>query len=263
MKNSFEDCISLENVSNINNILESCFRGCVKLSRVEIADDAAKIGIKSFENCNSLESIKIPSSIKTISEYAFINCRNLKIIEFQQRNSLTKISINSFLECNSLQSINNFESDNYKCIDNTLYLKNETGEYLIFHAFKSSDKILRINCSVICSYSFNECIAIEKINILPNSVSLIEKYSFNKCFNLQHINFPLSVHSVESHSFVECHSIRYPLIIENTSNDYIKMIIESGISPHIIISCQPTANLQAIKQLFNNSPNLYWRYLSK
>ncbi|EAY14975.1 leucine Rich Repeat domain protein, putative [Trichomonas vaginalis G3] len=238
MNNAFENCIKLQSVNNLNNIPDSCFCGCTNLRSVNILENSRLIGYKSFENCYSLESINIPSFIETISEYSFLNCIKLNSINFTERNNLVKISNNSFSGCNSLQKISNFDSDRCKCIDNTIYYKNKTGEYLIFHLNRSLDKTLIINCSVICSYSFNECNNIYNITILPSSVSLIEKYSFNNCLNLQHINFPLSVQNVESHSFVECRSIRCPLIIENTKLDFLRMIIYSGIPRNLIVSCK-------------------------
>ncbi|EAY14966.1 surface antigen BspA-like [Trichomonas vaginalis G3] len=238
MNNAFENCVKLLNVSGILNIPDNCFSGCTNLEIVNILDNSRFIGSKSFENCYSLENISIPSSVQFISEYSFLNCVGLKSIILIAENDIKKISNNSFAGCISLQNISNFESANCKCIDNTLYYKNKTCEYLAFHLNHSLDKALIINCNVICSYSFNECNNICNITILPNSVSLIEKYSFNNCLNLQHINFPLSVEAVESFSFNECHSICCPLIIENTKLDYIRMIIYSGIPRHLILSCE-------------------------
>ncbi|EAY14952.1 surface antigen BspA-like [Trichomonas vaginalis G3] len=266
MRNAFENCNNLVNVSNIADVLENCFSGCIKLADVKIRDNAAKIAYKSFEKCYSLESIKIPSSIEIISEHAFANCVSLKSIIFSETNNLLKISFNSFSGCNSLENISNFDSDKYKCFDNTLYYKNETGIDLIFHAFNSSDKVLILNCNVICSYSFTDCNNVYNISISPNSVSLIEKFSFYSCKNLKYINFPLSVETVESNSFTDCPSLRCPLIIENITIDYLRMIVDSGIPSRLLFSCHILAgsyNIQIIKRIVSNSPSLFWKHLSK
>ena len=250
----------------MTNIQDKCFSGCSNLSTISIMEVTTLIGIRSFENCNSLYKITIPSSVKTISEYAFINCNNLRSITFSQENSLSKISINSISGCESLKSISNFESDKYKCIDNTIYYKNNTKLDLIYHLSKSIDKVLLINCDVICRYSFNHSNNIVNISLSSNSVSLIESYSFNECKNLKYINFPLSVETVSTHAFHECKSIRCPLIIENKTSEYLIMIVKSGIPPKLIISCRVvhgTNNIKLLKQICNTSPNLYWRHLSK
>ncbi|KAI5491146.1 antigen BSP-related family, partial [Trichomonas vaginalis G3] len=197
MNNAFENCIKLKKVRNITNIPYHCFCGCTNLEEVTIREGSEEIGYKSFENCSSLLSIKIPQSFKIISEYSFLYCKKLKSIIFSETNSLDTFSINSISECESLTNISNFSSEKYKCIDNTLYYKNNNKWELIFHLSSSKDKELNISCDVICSYSFNSSNNIEKINITSDSVSVIEEHSFNNCLNLKYINFPLSVSDVE------------------------------------------------------------------
>ncbi|EAX97165.1 Leucine Rich Repeat family protein [Trichomonas vaginalis G3] len=265
MNNAFENCIKLNTVKNISNINDNCFCGCTNLEKVTIQEGSIRIGIKSFENCSSLESIKIPQSIKTISKYSFLYCKKLKSIIFNETNSLDFFSINSISECNCLTNISNFSSDKYKCIDNTLYYKNNTKWELIFHLSQSKDKELDISCDVICSYSFNSSNNIEKINITSESVSVIEHYSFNNCLNLKYINFPLSVSDVETQAFHECKSLQCPLI-ENTSPGYVQMIVDSGIPRRLMISCHiahVSKNLLSLKSLRYPSIHLFWKHLSK
>ncbi|EAY16126.1 surface antigen BspA-like [Trichomonas vaginalis G3] len=266
--NSFENCINLENVTNMTDIPNECFSGCTKLSTIGIMEGATYIGVRSFENCISLENIIIPSSVEKISEYAFINCNNLKSITFSETNSLSNISINSISGCESLKNISNFVSNNhkYKCIDNTIYYQNDTKLDLIYHLSHSIDDVLVIKCDVICQYSFNHSNNIVNISLSSESVSHIESYSFNDCKNLKYINFPLSVEIVSTFAFHECKSIRCPLVIENKAIDYIRMIIESGIPPKLLISCRVvhgTNKLQVIKRIYNKTQGIFWRYLSK
>ncbi|EAX97753.1 Leucine Rich Repeat family protein [Trichomonas vaginalis G3] len=266
MTNAFENCIKLKNVNNILNIPNYCFYGCTKLVEVTIREGSESIGYKSFENCSSLLCIKIPQSFKIISKYSFLHCKKLKSIIFSETNSLDSFSINSISECKSLTNISNFSSDKYRCIDNTLYYKNNTKWELIFHLSESKDKELNINCSVICSYSFNSSNNIEKINIESDSVSVIEDHSFNKCLNLKYINFPLSVSDVEIDAFHDCKSIRCPLIIENTSTDYLKMIVSSGIPRRLMVSCHiahVSKNYLNHKYLRYPSTHLFWKHLTK
>ncbi|EAY10314.1 Leucine Rich Repeat family protein [Trichomonas vaginalis G3] len=266
MSNAFENCRYLKKVSNIRNIPDNCFCGCTKLVEVTIREGSESIGYKSFENCSSLLCIKIPQSFKIISKYSFLYCKKLKSIIFSETNSLDSFSINSISECESLANISNFSSYKYKCIDNTLYYKNNTKWELIFHLSSSKDKELNISCDVICSYSFNSSNNIEKINITSDSVSVIEKHSFNNCLNLKYINFPLSVSDVEIDAFHECKSIRCPLIIENTSTDYLQMIVSSGIPRRLMISCHiahVSNNLLNHKYLRYPFTHLFWKHLTK
>ncbi|EAY17840.1 hypothetical protein TVAG_010640 [Trichomonas vaginalis G3] len=264
MENAFENCIKLKNVSNILNIPDNCFCGCKCLEEVTIREGSKKIGIKSFENCSSLESITIPQSIRIISEYSFLDCNKLKSIIFSETNLLGNFSISSISECKSLTNISDFSSDKYKCIDNTLYYKNNTKWELIFHLSNSEDKELDINCSIICSYSFNCSNNIENITIISDSVSVIEDHSFNNCLNLKYINFPLSVSDVEIDAFHDCNSIRCLLIIENTSTDYLHMIVSSGIPKRLMTSCHiahVSKNRLMLKFLRYHSTHIFWKHL--
>lgn len=266
MGNVFEDCLKLENISNLNNIFDYCFHGCIKLKNADIREGSEKIGVGSFDSCFSLESINIPSTVKIISDYAFNHCNKLKSIIFTETNSLEKISINSISNCESLSNISSFSSNQYKCESNTLYNKRNSKYYLIHHLCKSHDRVLILNCDVICSYSFNQSIHIENVSIISNSVSLIETNSFNNCNNLKYINFPFCVEIVEPFSFNKCHSIRCPLIIENTSIDYLKMINQSGIPIRLMIKCkvvQGSNILQNIRKLYNSSAKIFFRHLCK
>ncbi|EAX88888.1 surface antigen BspA-like [Trichomonas vaginalis G3] len=250
MDNAFENCISLKSVSNIFNIPERCFAGCINLREISFCENTEIIGIRAFENCYSLETITIPASVQIISEYSFLNCRKLKSITFSSINSLSFIAVNSISVCDSLTNISNFESDKYKSIDNTLYRKNESGEYLIYHLSNSINDMLTVNCDTICSYSFNHSNNIQKIKIV--SVYLIEEFSFNNCINLKYINFPLSVQTVQPIAFNECRSIKCPLIIENQSSTYIKMLVDSGIPQSIITSCKNSRSPNIDKLLLDN-----------
>ena len=195
------------------------------------------IGNYAFRDCSSLKKIEIPSSIIMISDYAFINCTKLEIIKFSKSNKLENFSILSISNCVSLKNISDFSSSKYSCEYNTIYYKNDSKIHPIHHVSKSIDKVLVINCNVICSYSFNISLNIENISISSNSVTLIKKCSFIKCANLKYINFPLSVETVEEFAFYECKSIQCPLIIGNKSIDYIGMIANSGIDKNLIKSC--------------------------
>ena len=148
--NAFENCTKLAKVINILNIPDQCFSGCSKLKQVTIQENARTIGFRSFENCIALTNIIIPSTVETISEYSFVNCNKLKSITFSQENSLSMIFVNSFSGCDSLQNISNFESNKHKCIDNTLYFKNDKNLDLIYHLSQSLDKVLIVNCTIIC-----------------------------------------------------------------------------------------------------------------
>lgn len=64
----------------ITSISKKTFRGCNKLSKVEIGNTVKQIGAKCFENCWRLENITIPNNVTSIDELAF-NREHMHFIE--------------------------------------------------------------------------------------------------------------------------------------------------------------------------------------
>ena len=124
LERAFENCIYLLRVDNIiSKVAESCFHGCSRLSQVTLREGSEMSGIRSFENCCSLASISIPLTFRIIAEYVFDSSNKLKSIIFSSETNLESLSINSFSVYISLTNISDFESSQYKCIDNTDKIK--------------------------------------------------------------------------------------------------------------------------------------------
>lgn len=64
----------------ITSISKKTFRGCNKLSKVEIGNTVKHIGANCFENCRKLENITIPNNVTSIDELAF-NKNDMRSIE--------------------------------------------------------------------------------------------------------------------------------------------------------------------------------------
>ena len=120
--NSFENCNELMNIYNMTNVPNFIFAGFNKLTVVTLQNGAESIGNCSFENCTSLLMVNISSSIKSISDNAFRNCIQLQIIAFPSICSLEVFSVSSVDGCLSLTNISDFQSNKYKCINNTIYM---------------------------------------------------------------------------------------------------------------------------------------------
>ncbi|KAI5531595.1 antigen BSP-related family [Trichomonas vaginalis G3] len=253
MKNSFKNCSNLKSVFNMTNVPGFCFSGCNKLSNILFLDGVESIGRNSFQDCSSLTSLSLPSSIKSISDYSFCNCKSLRTIIIPSSCQLESFQLNSVKGCDSLQNISDFQSSKYECALNTIYFsEDENKKQLIYHLSKSIDEEIIIKCDIICKNSFVDCNNVVNISLLPNGVSMIEKSSFFRCINLKYINFPYSVETVQSQSFIECNSLRCPEF-ENKTDTYLEMIILSGFSRKRLNSCHVkgvTNGLNPIKNFF-------------
>ncbi len=81
----FQNCAKLKTVTfqsdentDLTEVAPDMFRGCVKLTDVNILATVTTIKPNAFGNCDSLESIIIPESVTTIEGRAFENCKALK-----------------------------------------------------------------------------------------------------------------------------------------------------------------------------------------
>jgi len=79
------------------------FRGCRKLTTVDIPDSIEKIGKKAFEGCTKLTNIVLGSNIKEIQSEAFIGCTSLKSIAIC--NNEVTIASNAFSGCTALKKV--------------------------------------------------------------------------------------------------------------------------------------------------------------
>lgn len=80
---SFCDCKNLKTVENFSltgiTVLNGLFRGCEKLTSIELPTTIEEIRYAAFEGCTSLTGdLIIPDNIKTIGESAFKGCTGFK-----------------------------------------------------------------------------------------------------------------------------------------------------------------------------------------
>ena len=61
------------------NIADSAFENCSRLTSIEIPNGITSIGRFAFEGCSSLTSITIPNSVTGIGSFAFKDCSLLTI----------------------------------------------------------------------------------------------------------------------------------------------------------------------------------------
>lgn len=71
----FMDCVSLESIKmphTIDSTPRKCFKGCVKLSNVVLAEGLKIIEADSFMDCISLQYIRIPNTVTQLGSGTFM-----------------------------------------------------------------------------------------------------------------------------------------------------------------------------------------------
>ena len=189
-KNAFYQCTGLKSITmpdSLKAIGESAFRGCTSLDQVVIPPYVTSISTSAFADCSALETIVLPEDLTGISGYMFHNCAALTGLDVPAR--VTRIDNTAFLGCDALRSIRvDAENTNYSSDENGLLYNKDQTTLLRFPAgcplldFSVSETVRRIESyacygckvlknltipdnTVICSYAFNACTALENLVI--------------------------------------------------------------------------------------------------
>jgi len=88
--------------SGVKAIDASAFSGCTRLSAIvfEKGSELTQIGDNGFEGCVSLKYVRLPSGLKGIGEQAFRNCTTLNLVTIPS--SVTSIEKQAFAGCTKL-----------------------------------------------------------------------------------------------------------------------------------------------------------------
>ncbi len=103
---AFASCYDLQTVeilSPLEILPESCFFEDIKLSKVILSAGLTTIGDSCFEDCIQLKEINLPSSLLNIGNEAFSHCRSLETIVLPH--GLETIGDACFMWCSNLSMI--------------------------------------------------------------------------------------------------------------------------------------------------------------
>lgn len=221
---SFINCTSLKGIqfdkpSSLLSIDNSLFKGCFKLTSIEIPSSVTKLCPFSFLKCSSLTEITIPPSVIEIEEGCFMECKSIQKVEFSRESKLKLIGVSCFCKCSSLKEI---------CIPSLVTeIKKETfsncaslskvivsvytvkfSEFAFYRC--SSLKEINIPPSVteIGSNSFHSCTSLREL-IIPSSVIIIGVSAFAGCSKLINVTIPSSVTQIGESAFIDCSSLTH------------------------------------------------------
>jgi hypothetical protein len=199
---SFIDCADLRSVTIGKGVIEiswSAFLNCKSLISIDIDENNTKYssdnGILYSKDKTYLykypagqqdSSFTVPNSVTRIEPFAFRYCTALRSLNIPD--SVTSIDDDAFNECIKLTEINVDDNNTiYSSDDGILYNKEKTA-LLQYPAGKTDSSFTVPNgVTVIGKSAFEECIALEVLNLGKN-VSIFKEDSFYHCVNLTAIN---------------------------------------------------------------------------
>lgn len=209
-KNCFRDCpqLGMDTTkvtlpSDLTEIPESAFQGCVKVKQFVLPSTLTSIGRYAFSGCTSLASVDIPGGVATIPYQAFYNCITLNTVTLNS--GLTQIGSESFYGCKKLTSIN---------IPKTV-------TELYSYAFASCTALTTVkfnnnDIDSIPEHCFDGCTALESVNI-PTAVNSISDYAFRNCSNLASVSFSKNLTDIGRYTFYNCDALKTLFIPANVN----------------------------------------------
>lgn len=204
----------------------SPFKGCNKLTSVEIGETVTSIGEKAFENCSGLATLTIPGNVTSIGNNAFNGC-----------SSLTTLSITDDSKPLTLGNRTSFYDD-YEhyygmfeyCPLTTLYLgrKLTYSHVSPFGPNKSlTDVEIGNNVSSIENSLFKDCTALESL-FIPDCITSIGQSAFSGCTRLKTLTGANNITRIEANTFDGCSNLSSFQIPDKVS--YIGNYAFSGCS---------------------------------
>lgn len=193
---------NLQNIiipSNVKEIGNSSFYGCMNLENLVIPSNITSIGNRAFGCCEKMTNITMLSGLKELGDEAFYRC-NLTSISIPE--TVTSIGYNTFRDCKNLVEIKvETENEIYASHQGALYNKNMT-ELICCPNGQTGNFIISSGVSDIGG-AFYGCTNLVNIEI-PSSVTSIDSWAFEGCDNLTGIRLPSSVTFIEEGTFSNC-----------------------------------------------------------
>lgn len=222
---AFEDCIRLTEVEMSENAAvwgDDAFNCCESLKSVEIPFGVTRIGEGAFFLCKAMTNITIPESVEQISEYSFASSG---LTEIRIPSRITKIPDTAFADCFDLRSADMtgevteigeyaFGWSGLRSVSLPASVKSIGKE-----AFYGCQELTEVNLSEsltqIGESAFRES-GLKSI-VIPDGVTMIGSWAFYQCSKLTKVKLPEDLVQIGLGAFAEC-DLKTVTIPKNVQN---------------------------------------------
>lgn len=201
---AFKGCDKLTTInipSKVVVLRDETFYNCTSLKRLDLPEGFIRVGYNALAYCSALEEIHFPSTLTTINEYGLFGCTSLKKVELPAK--LSTLGEAAFSKCTSMEEYYvDPENTSFKSIDGVLY---NYSSLAYFPAALTGEFTIPDNTTSIGSYAFSYS-KLSNVTI-PESVKIIYSYSFFQADSLTSIVIPPRVESIPSATFFSCDNL--------------------------------------------------------
>lgn len=190
---AFRDCKKLTTANlydlNLDSLPNDLFSGCTKLSEITLPETVKRVGDRAFKDCYALESVELPESLAEIGDSCFNSCLSLSSVT---GGAVTKIGSSAFEACRKLSNI----------------VFAQSCETLGRAAFKGCESILLINLKELTRVeeeTFAGCTNLQ--STLFNKLEFIGASAFASCQSLESFSIISSLNQIENGAFASCQSL--------------------------------------------------------
>lgn len=169
--------------SSSSNTVNAIFKGCDKLTTVQLPERTTVIGQYALYGLEFTE-YTIPSTVTSIGSYAFYNCDKLETVTFADGCKVTEIAASTFYSCDVLNTIN------------------------------LPTSVTKINAN-----AFEGCKALDKVNLSEGLVEIADN-AF-KGLSVTAMTFPASLQKIGASAFEGCANLMSISFAEESKLDSI------------------------------------------
>lgn len=183
------------------------FMDCDKLEEVVMLCNPTTIAQGTFAGCSRLKTVTLPETMLEIPEFTFYNCTSLVTVKTVSDDTVRGEDEVVTLP-NSLREIGSgsFASTAIRSI--TIPAGVNTVGDLSFNCYLNPNARAVASSSLKTYSVFYNCVSLETVTFLGDSITMYDPYLFNGCASLTSADLPDNIEFIEDGTYYGCSSLR-------------------------------------------------------